>query len=252
MSARLRMPIPSRRFLACAAACALLCGCEPSATAVALEGIARVIDGDSIELGAAEIRLLGVDAPEGRQTCRRNGGAWRWGEVAATHLRALVGAGSIACSQRDIDRSGRIGAVCTRGAVDVGRERVRSGLALAYRQYSRDYVDEEDAARAARRGIWSSEFEAPWDWRQSAEGRATNGQRANGRDATSPSSNLSAPQRANADCRIKGNISRDGDRIYHVPGSRSYEETVIDATRGERWFCTAEEAQRAGWRAPRG
>jgi hypothetical protein len=63
---------------------------------------------------------------------------------------------------------------------------------------------------------------------------------------------LRAPQRANADCRIKGNISRDGDRIYHVPGSRSYEETVIDATRGERWFCTAEEAQRAGWRAPRG
>ena len=51
-------------------------------------------------------------------------------------------------------------------------------------------------------------------------------------------------------CRIKGNISGSG-RIYHVPGSRSYESTVIDESKGERWFCTEDEARAAGWRAPK-
>jgi endonuclease YncB( thermonuclease family) len=224
-----------KRTLAIAAtALALLCACEPSATAVTVEGRARVIDGDSLEIGATEIRLFGVDAPEGRQTCRRNGAAWRCGDDAATQLRALVGAGSLACSQRDVDTYGRMVAVCTRGTVDVGREMVLAGMALAYRQYSRDYVAAEDAARSARRGVWASEFEAPWDWRRST---------ANAN---------AAPTGASTGCRIKGNVNRDGERIYHVPGSRSYEETVIDTARGERWFCSTDEAQRAGWRAPRG
>ena len=52
-----------------------------------------------------------------------------------------------------------------------------------------------------------------------------------------------------ADCLIKGNISSAG-KVYHVPGSRSYEQTVIDESRGERWFCSEEEAVAAGWRPP--
>ena len=52
-------------------------------------------------------------------------------------------------------------------------------------------------------------------------------------------------------CRIKGNIGSSG-RIYHVPGTAAYEKTRIDESKGERWFCTEEEAQAAGWRAPRG
>jgi hypothetical protein len=50
-------------------------------------------------------------------------------------------------------------------------------------------------------------------------------------------------------CPIKGNINAKGDRIYHVPGNESYAETVITPAKGERWFCSAEEAQAAGWRA---
>ncbi|RYF30764.1 MAG: hypothetical protein EOO23_04355 [Comamonadaceae bacterium] len=53
-------------------------------------------------------------------------------------------------------------------------------------------------------------------------------------------------------CQIKGNISIDtGERIYHVPGQRRYVETNISLQHGERWFCTAEEAERAGWRRAR-
>ena len=57
---------------------------------------------------------------------------------------------------------------------------------------------------------------------------------------------------ADRECAIKGNISRSGARIYHVPGSPSYDATQIDEARGERWFCSEAEARAAGWRAPGG
>lgn len=53
------------------------------------------------------------------------------------------------------------------------------------------------------------------------------------------------------DCLIKGNINRDGERIYHTPwSSPHYKRTKINIKKGERWFCTEGEARQAGWRAP--
>ena len=49
------------------------------------------------------------------------------------------------------------------------------------------------------------------------------------------------------DCRIKGNISKKGIRIYHVPSGASYAKTRIDTAKGERWFCTEAEARSARW-----
>ncbi|KKC39433.1 hypothetical protein WH87_04270 [Devosia epidermidihirudinis] len=49
-------------------------------------------------------------------------------------------------------------------------------------------------------------------------------------------------------CNIKGNINTRGERIYHVPGQRYYNDTKISASHGERWFCTEAEARAAGWR----
>ena len=46
----------------------------------------------------------------------------------------------------------------------------------------------------------------------------------------------------------KTNISKSG-KIYHIPGSPWYEKTKINTDKGERWFCTEEEAKAAGWRA---
>lgn len=51
-------------------------------------------------------------------------------------------------------------------------------------------------------------------------------------------------------CRIKGNVTEAG-RIYHVPGSPHYSRTRVEREKGERWFCTEEEAIAAGWRAPK-
>lgn len=50
------------------------------------------------------------------------------------------------------------------------------------------------------------------------------------------------------DCRIKGNVNTQGERIYHVPGQKYYNDTVISASHGERWFCSEAEARAAGWR----
>lgn len=68
--------------------------------------------------------------------------------------------------------------------------------------------------------------------------------------ATDEQAAVSEPEtEAMPECLIKGNISqRTGEKIYHVPGSANYEQTVIDENSGERWFCTEEEAQEAGWR----
>jgi hypothetical protein len=50
-------------------------------------------------------------------------------------------------------------------------------------------------------------------------------------------------------CLIKGNVSiNTGERIYHVPGQKYYDDTIIRPEFGERWFCTESEARSAGWR----
>ena len=52
-----------------------------------------------------------------------------------------------------------------------------------------------------------------------------------------------------AEAPVKGNIvdrgARKGDKIYHVPGSTSYQQT-----RPERCFATVADAEDAGYRAP--
>jgi endonuclease YncB( thermonuclease family) len=208
-----------------------------------ISGRAEITDGDSLEIGPARLRLYGVDAPEGRQSCTRDGRAWACGNEAARKLRSLVGGRPVTCARRDVDEYDRVVAVCRSGAVDLAAEMARAGLAVAYRRYSNDYVDEENEARLARRGMWAGEFARPEDYRRD-ERAQTPAQRRTG-SAAQP------PIRRDG-CYIKGNINGEGERIYHTPDSSSYRETEIDAARGERWFCTETEARGAGWRAPRG
>jgi endonuclease YncB( thermonuclease family) len=225
-------------FLLLALFVAPLAACDPPLGT--LSGVPKLIDGDSFEIAGTGVRLFGIDAPEGRQTCRRDGGDWPCGSAAAAKLSQLVGASPLVCTRTDTDSYGRMVAVCRAGAVDLGREMVAAGFALAYRRYSNDYVGAEAEAHAAKRGLWASEFTPPWDWRQTGDRRS----------AGEPSA---TPPRAECRGKITGNISLgSGRRIYHVPGSRDYESTKIDESQGERWFCTEQEAIQAGWRAPRG
>ena len=203
-----------------------------------LTGRVRVVDGDSLALAGERIRLHGIDAPESAQTCRASGARWRCGERATRGLREHIGGRTVTCEERDVDRYGRIVAVCRAGGEDLNAWMVERGFALAYRRYSRAYVDEEAAARSARRGLWRGDFVAPWDWRQ--------GERLAGTATRSVQDSGSRDSSGN--CRIKGNVSRSGERIYHVPGDQHYERTRISTAKGERWFCSEAQAREAGWR----
>ena len=61
--------------------------------------------------------------------------------------------------------------------------------------------------------------------------------------ATNPKAGDAAPR-----CAIKGNISRNGEHIYHVPGDQTYDRVQMDKGRNKRRFCTEEQAVAAGWR----
>lgn len=130
-------------------------------------GIASVIDGDTIEIHGERIRLFGIDAPESRQECQRpDGSRWRCGQQAALALQDHIGRRPLTCEQRDVDRYHRTVAQCRVADDDINAWLVASGWAVAFTRYSRDYVQQQEEARAARRGIWSGEFVMPGDWRR--------------------------------------------------------------------------------------
>ncbi|MBL0407691.1 thermonuclease family protein [Microvirga aerilata] len=226
----------------------IFAGLIVSATPVLAEplvGRASVIDGDTLDIRGTRIRLHGVDAPESAQMCQSmDGQTYRCGQKAALALSDKIATANVSCEQKDTDRYQRIVAVCSVKGEDLNAWLVEEGYALAYRQYGTEYVSEEDKARARKRGIWAGTFTYPWDWRR--------GKRDNNSSAGIPILNRAAEKTAERpDCKIKGNINQKGDRIYHLPGSRDYERTVLNVAAGERWFCSEEEATGAGWRAPR-
>lgn len=127
----------------------------------AITGPARVIDGDSLVVGGAEIRLEGIDAPELHQTCTRAGKPWACGADAAQALRNAVAGKEVVCRPHDRDRYGRTVASCQAAGLDLGAAMVKGGLAVSYGGYRAD----EREARDARRGIWASSFDQPAAWR---------------------------------------------------------------------------------------
>ena len=131
-----------------------------------IQGVASVIDGDTIEIHGVRIRLFGIDAPESKQICKTAGGSsFRCGRSAANGLAALIGRQTVSCTVKDTDKYGRSVSICRVGGTDVGSYLVSHGLAVAYRQYSKMYVSEEDNANHAHVGVWSGAFQMPWDWR---------------------------------------------------------------------------------------
>ena len=201
------------------------------AHAVKVTGFARVIDGDTIALGTQVIRLYGIDAPENGQDCQQaDGRFYNCGAEAESRLTSLLNK-QVSCSGTEYDRYQRLIATCTSDGIDVSRTLVSTGYALAYRQYSTRYIAEEKAAASNKRGMWAGSFVAPWEFR-------------------SEKWKVAAQQAPAQDCPIKGNINRDGERIYHTPWSRSYSRTRINTANSERWFCSEADALAAGWRAP--
>jgi endonuclease YncB( thermonuclease family) len=233
-----------------------------------LEGtVTRVVDGDTLEVqlssGPIRVRLHSIDTPEWNQP---------WGAQAKAALASRVEAQRVTLDVVTQDQYDRLVAVVLLDDGNVNAWMVQQGHAWAYRQYLEDeqYCAWEGAARISRRGLWSqapADWRAPWEWRAKEHGDlarftdyshetvanciAAMRAAAPALHEHKPAPLLIPSSGAPADtCLIKGNISESG-RIYHVPGSPWYDETVIDASRGERWFCTEADARAAGWRPAR-
>jgi endonuclease YncB( thermonuclease family) len=143
-----------------------------------LVGQVSVVDGDTLDIHDARIRLWGVDAPESTQLCRgRDNRPYRCGALAANSLDAFTRAKTVRCTPVDGDRYGRIVARCAVGRTDLGQMLVSRGLAVEEPQYSHGYyAADQRAARRAGRGIWAGRFVAPADYRaciHAAGGRVT-------------------------------------------------------------------------------
>lgn len=204
-----------------------------------ISGRAAVIDGDTIEVAGTRIRFNGIDAPEGKQICRdAKGKNYRCGQAATKALDGwLAKSRPATCAFVEWDQYGRFVGDCERAdGKSVAAWLVSAGHALDWPKYSGGaYAGHQAEAQAARRGIWQGEFQPPWEWRAA--------QQAPKPEAASPPVRL-----LSGSCDIKGNVSNKGERIYHVPGQRFYDETKITPSKGERMFCSEDEARAAGWR----
>ena len=132
-----------------------------------LDNSIRIIDGDTIILNSEKIRFYGIDTPEKKQKCKdRNGLSYPCGEFATNELKKIISSGQLFCKKRATDRYGRSISICYVNGVDINSLMVKNGWALAYRKYSRDYIDEEKEAKDKKMGMWAGKFITPWRWRK--------------------------------------------------------------------------------------
>lgn len=128
-----------------------------------LEGRAEAVDGDTLDIAGTRIRLVGIDAPELRQTCERGGRPWHCGEAARTALADALAAGPVSCRAEKRDKYKRPLGFCTVDGTDLAALMIQKGLAVAY--LGNAYQSDEAAAREAGRGLWAGTFQRPADYR---------------------------------------------------------------------------------------
>ena len=126
----------------------------------------RIVDGDTIHINKIKYRLHGIDAPEIKQLCKKKEKNYKCGVKSKEFLVSLIGSKSVKCNHKDKDRYKRIVAECFAGETNLNKELVRNGWALAYRDYSKDYVIDEEYAQENNLGMWKGTFIHPKKWRK--------------------------------------------------------------------------------------
>lgn len=124
-----------------------------------------VIDGDTIRLGDVKIRFSGIDAPEINQTCVASEGKVACGKISRDLLIEKVTNNKISCTDEGKDFYGRVLGECFVNGESLSSYLVREGFAFAYRKYSNKYIEDEEYAKFNKLGMWSMEFQYPWDYR---------------------------------------------------------------------------------------
>ena len=139
-------------------------------------GKANVTDGDTIKINDQKIRLFGIDAPETKQFCKevylsflifnfkRD---YKCGEKSTNALKKKIQGKNIRCLvQNDKDRYRRNIGICYLKKQDINSWLVKNGYAIAYRRYSKKYINDEQYAEDNKLGIWQGTFMKPEKWRR--------------------------------------------------------------------------------------
>ena len=136
-----------------------------------ISGKAKIIDGDTIKINGNNIRLLGIDAPEKNQICFKKGESYNCGSSSTIALKKYVGSKVIECAYTEKDRYGRILGTCylwknDGKKISLNRYMVFTGNAVAYKRYSKEYLDDEKWAKNNQLGMWQGKFIRPEEWRR--------------------------------------------------------------------------------------
>lgn len=197
--------------------------------------VISVIDGDTIEVDLdgkhEKVRYLMVDTPETQAKDPKPG-------RLAKEFNTKMVEGKTVFLARDItnrDDFGRLLRFVIVDGITVNYELIEQGFATTFIRPPDELCSTEFAqamleAFQARIGIWQSVQDT-----------------VNSSDNNCPNGCL----RQVTGCTIKGNVSFEGDKIYHIQDSAEYNEVLITTNKGERWFCTIEEAIANGWRPAR-
>ena len=126
----------------------------------------QIIDGDTIKINGEKIRFSGIDTPELKQTCINKGAKNSCGIMAKQILIDKIADNNVICVNEGKDQYKRTLAECFVNDESLSSYLVRSGYAFAYRRYSKKFIADEDYAKFNKLGMWSMEFDYPWDWRK--------------------------------------------------------------------------------------
>ncbi|MBR2535294.1 MAG: thermonuclease family protein [Hyphomicrobium sp.] len=191
-----------------------------------ITGRATVLSGDTLRINGSQIRLAGIESPAAAQRCPTNDGrTWNCGASARSALERIARRRTVTCTPLEGNGRSVTVANCTANEADIAEALVRNGHVFAASGFFATYGSTESEARAAKVGLWQGEAKHPDEWRKDIWEDA---------------------KRAAPDgCPIKGRV-RASSRVYTMPWSDGYENRVR-TERGDRWFCSEEEAQAAGF-----
>jgi endonuclease YncB( thermonuclease family) len=217
-----------------------------------------VRDGDTIQLGDITFKLDGVDAPEIDQVCiDDHADPWTCGVEAREQLTALIKGRNVRCDDVSPDKLNnkqkrRIG-ICTADGdtLSLNQQLVSAGFAVSGEPSIKGYYrDDEAVAKEDRKGLWRGCFVAPREYRLGKkDGALLGGSCRADRDREIRAALFPEDLAMPPNCSIKGKFAvrarvTGNIGIYHLRGCPSYAAT----TKPDRWFCSEDDAQAAGFR----